>query len=658
MRLLIILLLFAFNALACIYNVEKAVNSISFPMVTKNGILQVNFTDNFMILNLTKNDGENMINFFYKKYSMETLQSPFVLEQNYDSISNKITIKSAGRYSRLITSITTSSMHEIISINHTAIDVDVEFIDCYQFTEGTQWFGGPQHRYQHWPIQHMYYEEEPYLPTHSTNMALSERYWLSSKGISILVNETSPLFLDQNNYRDNHLCLIAKNKVPYRHRRIIQFDYKLGVFLNPKAAHQDMVKILGKPMGQPNQRMIRHPIWSTWARYKTNVTEKIVESYADEIIANKFNNSQIEIDDNWETCYGSAVFDPVKFPNVSGLMRRLKQKDFRVTLWIHPFINQGCEPAYSTALNNSYFVKNHDGHVQMSWWQGANAATIDFTNPKAVSWWVARLEQLQNLGIDSFKFDAGEVSWLPQIAILNGSLDMQPGIFTKKYVQALTTNFNDYIEVRTGWRSQELPIFFRMIDKDSRWTRNNGLPTLITTLLQMNLNGYVYVLPDMIGGNGYLNGSLNSTVYPSKELFIRWLQANVFMPSLQYSFVPWDFDNETIAICKKYTDLHANYTPEIVNAMQQAITNGTPVNPPIWWVDPTNKEAHKINDEYLLGETILVAPVIQEGATRRDIYLPKGIWLDINRAAIINGPKWLRNYPAPLDTLPYFKKYQ
>ncbi|XP_050451127.1 myogenesis-regulating glycosidase isoform X4 [Cataglyphis hispanica] len=659
MRLLIILLLFAFNALACVYNVEKAVNSISFPMVTKNGILQVNFTDSFIILNLTKNDGENMINFFYEKYSMKTLQSPFVLEQNYDSINNKITIKSAGRYSRLITSITTSSMHEIISINHTAIDVeDVEFIDCYQFTEGTQWFGGPQHRYQHWPIQHMYYEEEPYLPTHSTNMALSERYWLSSKGISILVNETSPLFLDQNNYRDNHLCLIAKNKAPYRHRRIVQFDYKLGVFLNPKAAHQDMVKILGKPMGQPNQRMIRHPIWSTWARYKTNVTEKIVESYADEIIANKFNNSQIEIDDNWETCYGSAVFDPVKFPNVSALMQRLKQKDFRVTLWIHPFINQGCEPAYSTALNNSYFVKNHDGHVQMSWWQGVNAAIIDFTNPKAVSWWVARLKQLQNLGIDSFKFDAGEVSWLPQIAILNSSLDMQPGIFTKEYVQALTTNFNDYIEVRAGWRSQELPIFFRMIDKDSRWTRNNGLPTLITTLLQMNLNGYVYVLPDMIGGNGYLDGSVNSTVYPSKELFIRWLQANVFMPSLQYSFVPWDFDNETIAICKKYTDLHANYTPEIVNAMQQAITNGTPVNPPIWWVDPTNKEAHKINDEYLLGETILVAPVIQEGAIRRDIYLPKGIWLDINRAAIINGPKWLRNYPAPLDTLPYFKKYQ
>ncbi|XP_029674383.1 myogenesis-regulating glycosidase-like [Formica exsecta] len=656
MRSSIILLLFAFGALAYDNDVEEVDNlntGIIIPI--KNGVLQVNIINRIIILNLTKNDGENMINVFYTKTPPQTLSKPFVLEQNCGG-NNRLCVKSANVTH---TTIYASTDHEIISVTRVVADPVAELADCYQFTEGTQWFGGPQHRYQRWPIQPMYYEEEPYLPTHSTNMALSERYWLSGKGVYIYVNETNPLFLDQNNYRDNYLCLIAKNKAPYRHRASVQLDYELGVFLNPKAAHQHVVKThLGKPTGRPNERMIRHPIWSTWARYKANVTEKVVESYADEIIANKFNNSQIEIDDNWETCYGSAVFDSIKFPNVSALVRRLKQKGYRVTLWIHPFINRGCEPAYSTALNNSYFVKNLDGSVQMSWWQGVDAATIDFTNPKAVSWWVTRLKLLQNLGIDSFKFDAGEVSWLPQVATLNGSLDMQPGIFTTDYVKALTANFNDYIEVRVGWRSQELPIFVRMIDKDTRWTWNNGLPTLITTLLQMNLNGYVHVLPDMIGGNGYLDGSLNGTEYPPKELFIRWLQANVFMPSLQYSFVPWDFDNETIAICKKYTDLHANYTPEILNAMQQAVTNGTPVNPPIWWVDPTNKEAHKINDEYLLGETILVAPVIEEGAISRDVYFPAGTWLDLNRGTIINGPKWLRNYPAPLDILPYFQKYQ
>lgn len=163
-----------------------------------------------------------------------------------------------------------------------------------------------------------------------------------------------------------------------------------------------------------------------------------------------------------------------------------------------------------------------------------------------MKWWVERLKFLERSGIDSFKFDAGEVSWLPQVAKLSGTLDVQPGIYTYDYVKALSKNFDDNIEVRVGWRSQDLPIFVRMIDKDTKWTWNNGLPTLITTLLQMNLNGYVHVLPDMIGGNGY--ASFWGTEYPSKELFIRWLQANVFMPSLQYSFVPWDYDNEVSSL--------------------------------------------------------------------------------------------------------------
>lgn len=182
---------------------------------------------------------------------------------------------------------------------------------------------------------------------------------------------------------------------------------------------------------------------------------------------------------------------------------------------------------------------------------GFDAATIDFTNPNAVAWWVERLNRLKTLGIDSFKFDAGEVSWLPQVANLNSNLfELQPGIFTNKYVNELAKHFDDSIEVRVGWRSQDLPVFVRMIDKDTKWTWNNGLPTLITTLLQMNLNGYVHVLPDMIGGNGYLDGSLNGTELPSKEMFVRWLQANVFMPSLQYSFVPWDFNDDSVSNLK------------------------------------------------------------------------------------------------------------
>lgn len=188
------------------------------------------------------------------------------------------------------------------------------------------------------------------------------------------------------------------------------------------------------------------------------------------------------------------------------------------------------------------------------------AGAIDFTNQEAVEWWVARLKKIEAMGIDSFKFDAGEMSWLPQIPILkNASKELQPGVYTTTYMSMLAERFNDRIEVRGAHRTQKLPIFVRFQDKDSKYTWNNGLPTLITTLLQMNLNGYLFVLPDMIGGNGYVGDSFELTALPPKDMFIRWLQCNVFMPSLQFSFVPWQYDNEvTIFISQTnffiYTD--------------------------------------------------------------------------------------------------------
>lgn len=93
------------------------------------------------------------------------------------------------------------------------------------------------------------------------------------------------------------------------------------------------------------------------------------------------------------------------------------------------------------------------------------------------------------------------------------------------------------------FRTQDLPIFVRMFDRDSIWGLNNGLSTIITTSIQMSLNGYNYVLPDMIGGNGF-NLNHEAADFPTKELFIRWVQANTFLPAMQFSFVPWQFDNE------------------------------------------------------------------------------------------------------------------
>ena len=90
-----------------------------------------------------------------------------------------------------------------------------------------------------------------------------------------------------------------------------------------------------------------------------------------------------------------------------------------------------------------------------------------------------------------------------------------------------------------------------------------------------------------------------------------------------------------------------------------ATATGLPINRPIWWLDPQDEVALGIDSEFLLGDSILVAPVMEEGAVTRDIYLPSGTWKDMNKKdVIITGPTWIYNYEADLFTLPYFTKQE
>lgn len=171
-------------------------------------------------------------------------------------------------------------------------------------------------------------------------------------------------------------------------------------------------------------------------------------------------------------------------------------------------------------------------------------------------------------GIDIFKFDGGETSWFPQDPVLTGDTSISPSLMTQAFVE-LASDFGNLLEIRTGWGTQHLPILVRMLDFDSRWGENNGLKSLVATLIQFNMNGYVFVLPDMIGGNAYGEEI-------TKNLFIRWVQASVFMPALQFSVAPWDFDAQTVEISLKFTKLHADYSNLMIERLKLAVSDGHP----------------------------------------------------------------------------------
>ncbi|VEN50878.1 unnamed protein product [Callosobruchus maculatus] len=371
---------------------------------------------------------------------------------------------------------------------------DFEFKDCFEFQDDVHWFGGPQRKQQHWPLEKMEIDgSEAYVLKQLDNFSVAEYYWLTSKGVYIHVNERTPLFVDQNVHEPGKLCFIARAQAPYINRTRVLLEYDVIIEDNAREAHLHAIKnVLGKPSGHPNPKMVKEPIWTTWAKYKAKINDSIVLEFAEGIRKQNYSAGQLEIDDAWEKCYGAQEFDtsPEKFSDIENTIKKLKELDFRVTLWVHPFVDDDCHPRSEEGKKNGYFVKDPSGGDRATWWNGQNSHQIDFTNPDAAKWYTERLRKLQkNPGIDAFKFDAGETNYGPQPSVYNIDPELVPNALSKHYVETCA-QFGDLIEVRSAWRTQSLPIFIRMIDKDSNWGIDNGLYTLVTTLFQMNLNGY------------------------------------------------------------------------------------------------------------------------------------------------------------------------
>ncbi|XP_030829640.1 myogenesis-regulating glycosidase-like [Strongylocentrotus purpuratus] len=547
-----------------------------------------------------------------------------------------------------------------------AMTNDVILQDCFELGDD-QWFGSANRFFQHWPINEwneamtMYVSGDMYANYNDYGSVL-ERYWLSSKGVAIRASHGSPLHVSLNYDNDNMVCFrgeFGSSYYPNPSNKSAFLNYTICTGDDTRVVHDYMTdRFVKKPTDLPDTRMMRSPIWSTWARFKTAVNQTLVLGFADEIISNGFNNSQIEIDDGYAgRNYGDFFFDPEKFPDPVQMIKELHDKDFRVTLWVTPFANI-LTAAFTEGDENGYWVKNEDGSTALiRWWAGIQAGMLDVTNPNAVTWFVNRLEDVRTLyGIDSFKFDAGETNYLGYHKTMEQIVN--PCEYTTGWVK-LAAQLGSQIEVRVGFETQDLPIFVRMMDKDSQWGWNNGLKTLITSALSFSVLGYPYVLADMIGGNVY-EGGFRETYLPDKELFIRWLQITAFMPSMQYSIAPWQYedDPEVVNISRRWTSFHENViTPILIDlAETEAIPEGKPMIRPLWWIAPTDRDALISDDQFLVGDDILVAPIVENGTLSRDVYLPPGQWQNAIDRMIYDGGQWIRNVSVPLSEALYYTK--
>lgn len=533
------------------------------------------------------------------------------------------------------------------------------------FSLDGHWYGQGELIHQLWPINRAMLQPAPFVTSDNGPTGLSPLLapvWLSDSGAAIIAHSSVEVSLnappqhypcydwslsadqgpfDQRPFRDpggdgdGCLTLTGEN---------LHYEILLGE--DAVSAYRRLNGTLGHLREAPPLDVLAKPIWNTWARYHANINQDTVLTYAREIVEHGYPRGRFVIDDRWQAEYGDLVFDPHRFPDPRAMIDTLHGLGFTVHTWVVPFFSPRSK-AFMEGAQHGYLVRTPQGEPRpVVWWQGVGGL-LDVSHPDALHWFHDRLLQLQaSTGLDGFKFDAGEGIFLPADAVTYTPL--APNDYTHRYIEFVGKHFA-WSDVRSGWLNQRSPLLFRQWDKASTWGLDNGLHSVITGALSLSVSGYPLVLPDMIGGNAYSN-------QPDAELMIRWAQVNALMPGLQFSLAPWDYGSVCDALCRQYAEMHEAFGPALHGLAENHALTGEPIIRPIWWLSPHDEAALTCDDEFVLGDQFLVAPVVQQGQRKRDIYLPAGSWRAWGGGDVYEGPRWLRDYPAPLEVLPLFER--
>lgn len=464
-------------------------------------------------------------------------------------------------------------------------------------------------------------------------------FWYTTKGIALWIRTPHDFAYSINSGTAGLLSLEMPGTS--------ELAYDVLLAANIRDVVRLVTKEIGWPVSTPPAAYFRLPIYTTWVEHKTGVSQVKVLEYAKAIRENDLPAGVIEIDDNWESKYGDQQFNTAKFPDPRAMVTELHKMGFRVTLWVHPFVNTDSE-TFGSAQMRPLLVSDLSGNPGLIRWWNGNAAVWDFTNPRAASEFRDRLTRLEKqYGLDGFKFDGGDVDLVPRD--LHASRQITAAEYADIYNRQAAAHF-PWEETRVGVYSQPLGIVQRLIDKNSVWGVENGLAATIPEAITVSLRGFPYVMPDMVGGNQYDNDRID------RELLIRWAQASALMPLLQFSVGAWHFDKECVRLTREASQLHVEFSPYIIRLANDVPRTGEPIVRPLWYNFPDDKEAQPITDEFMLGDLVVVAPVLQQGAVTRDVYLPAGEWKEYRTGRMVAGGQWLRSWPAPLDTLPIFVK--
>jgi alpha-D-xyloside xylohydrolase len=410
------------------------------------------------------------------------------------------------------------------------------------------------------------------------------------------------------------------------------------------------------------------PLWSlgAWASRAYYRTPDEVLDAARELRRRRIPCDVITIDGRaWQDTKTRFAFewDQDRWPDPAAVLAQLKALDFRVCVWEYPLVSVH-HPLHAELASRGYLLTDDAGRPYRYEWDISPATSpfgsvltplppsglVDFTHPEAYAWWRDRHAEVFAAGVDVIKSDFGEQVPLDARAA-NGDTgarlhNVYPLLYNRCVFEA-TAKYGRGAPVvwgRAGWTgSQRYPVQWGG-DPQADW---GGLAASIRGGLSWGMTGVPCHGSDVGGFYGD---------QPDAELYLRWLAQAVFSPLLRFHGVgprePWAFGPEAESIARRLIELRYRLIPYLAAVLDESARCGLPAMRAMPLAFPADRAARLFDTQYLLGPSLLVAPVIRPGG-HVEVWLPDGTWWDLWSASRFEGPGAVE-VVAPLDRIPVF----